>query len=238
MEDFVIEIAGVPVRIRCRYPQRGFFADYLSGREPQFTVEPTDSNLADMDRRLRRKDPVSWPEPTLENLAIHALLAEEMVMHGVLLLHGSALCMDGQAVIFIARSGIGKSTHARYWRERFGDRVWMINDDKPMIRTDDLHVCGTPWDGKHHLSRNASAPLKALVWLRRDTTDHIEPITAAEAFPVLVRCAYHSDDPARMARITALEQRLLGAVRFYRLGCTLDPEAAGIAHAGIFGTDA
>ena len=31
-------------------------------------------------------------------------------------------------------NGTGKSTHARLWRETFGDRVWMINDDKPLLR--------------------------------------------------------------------------------------------------------
>ena len=77
--------------------------------------------------------------------------------------------MDGAAYLFTAPSGTGKSTHTRLWREVFGDRVWMINDDKPMLRISENLVTayGTPWNGKHHISRNASAPLKAIVQLNR-----------------------------------------------------------------------
>ena len=113
---------------------------------------------------------------------LHALLAEKLVAYGALLMHGSALCMDGNAYIFTAKSGTGKSTHARLWREAFGDRVWMINDDKPMIRVDEMRVYGTPWDGKHHLSRNASAPLKAIVKLERAEENRVAPLAKADAF--------------------------------------------------------
>ena len=117
----------------------------------------------------------------LENMSIQNILSKRLLDYNVLLLHGSALCMDGEAYIFTAPSGTGKSTHVRYWRETFGDRVWMINDDKPMIRMENgkATVYGTPWDGKHHLSRNASAPLKAVVWLKRDKENHIERLQIA-----------------------------------------------------------
>ena len=78
--------------------------------------------------------------------------------------------MDGEAYIFTAVSGTGKSTHAMLWREVFGERVRMINDDKPLIRITPegkAVVYGTPWDGKHHLSKNSAFPLKAICWLTR-----------------------------------------------------------------------
>lgn len=42
--------------------------------------------------------------------------------------------IDGKAYMFSAPSGTGKSTHAKLWRDCFGDRVTMINDDKPLIK--------------------------------------------------------------------------------------------------------
>ena len=235
MQEFTIEIAGVPARIRCRYAEsRRFFGDYISDKPPLFTVEP---DAADSERMRTASGGASAAASGFlaEIGAVHRLLAERMTEYGVLLMHGSALCMDGEAYIFIAPSGTGKSTHARLWRETFGDRVWMINDDKPMLRIGDngVTVFGTPWDGKHRLSRNACAPLKAVVWLTRDRTNHIEPLSRAEAFPLLLRQCYTSKRPETMARILAMEKTLLDSSAFYSLGCTTDPEAAVTAWQGM-----
>ena len=242
MPCFSIEIAGVPVEIRCRFSENEeFLKEYITGKEPLFVVEPKAEDLEQIQYALDRRDKadgmnrLQCTEHYLENNAIHAILAEKLVAHSVLLLHGSALCMDGQAYIFIAPSGTGKSTHARLWREIFGNRVWMINDDKPMLRIeqDKVKVCGTPWGGKYHLSRNASAPLKAIVCLRRDETNHIEPMGKADAFAALMKQYFNSNDPVTMMRIVELKRRLLQFVGFYSLGCNTEPDAARVAWEGI-----
>ena len=117
-----------------------------------FTIEPTEDDLARIQRGLDRiaeaegNPKEQRSDSFLENNAIHALIAEKLVEYDILLFHGSALCMDRQAYIFTAPSGTGKSTHARLWREAFGDRVWMINDDKPLIQVQDgkAMVYGSP----------------------------------------------------------------------------------------------
>ena len=81
------------------------------------------------------------------------LLAEKPTAYNVLLMHGSALCMDGQPIVFTAPSGTGKSTHTRLWREMFGSRVWMIYDDKPMLKITGEGV----WAYGHTLERKASS---------------------------------------------------------------------------------
>ena len=48
--------------------------------------------------------------------------------------HSSCLELDGEGYAFSAVSGTGKSTHTALWQKHFGDRVTMINDDKPIIR--------------------------------------------------------------------------------------------------------
>ena len=187
-----------------------------------------------MDRANGRR-PRPRPDSFLENNAIHALLAEGLVKYDALLTHGSALCMDGRVYVFTAPSGTGKSFHASLWRKAFGDRVWMVNDDKPYLRIkeDGVTVYGAPWDGKSRLSRNASAPLKAVVWLTRDAFNHIEPLSKSEAFLVLMSQCFASKIPATMKRIIELEKILLGAAEFYKLGCNMDPEAAIVAYEGM-----
>ena len=253
---FVIKLAGIPIEVRCRYEEnREFLRDYILDAgavlEPLFSVEPAEEDLQKIQDGFSKMDKAAGlmtyrrKESYLENNAIHALLAEKLVAYDVLLMHGSALCMDGKAVIFTAPSGTGKSTHTRLWREMFDDgsgRIWMINDDKPLlrIRDEEVQVFGTPWDGKHHLSRNASAPLKAIVRLERGKENRLMTMGAATAFQLLFRQAFASSNTDTMRKIADLEKKLLinaglAGIGFYRLVCNMEPEAALIAWKGIFG---
>ena len=187
------------------------------------------------EKMLLGRPVIRHPDEYVESLAVYRKIAERLPSFDTILMHGSCIAVDGEGYLFTAKSGTGKSTHARLWREAFGDRVWMINDDKPMLRIEEtgVMVYGTPWDGKHHLSRNASVPLKAIVNLTRDESNHIGPMSRADAFPVLMKQCYGSRNPATMARIMELEKQLLGAVDFYTLGCNMLPEAAKVAWEGI-----
>ena len=61
----------------------------------------------------------------METLAVYRKMAD----YDTVLLHGSAIAVDDEGYFFTAKSGTGKSTHARLWREMLGDRAVMINDD-------------------------------------------------------------------------------------------------------------
>ncbi len=240
-----VEIAGVTARILCRFPENlRFFLPYQTEKAPVIHVEITPEDLAFSLSHLARyfgEPSVPYDDAFLENVSIQNVLSRQMLEFNVLAIHGSALCMDGEAIIFTAPSGTGKSTHARFWREVFGDRVWMINDDKPMIRVEDGRalVCGTPWDGRHRLSRNASAPLRAIVKLERDTENHIGPMNRADAFQLLMtHGACTKRGPMRLSgaaklRAMALETALLDMADFYRLGCSMERDAARVAWEGI-----
>lgn len=242
MEQFTIRLADTPIGVRCRYAEnRAFFRDYLTQGEPAFTVAPESGDLDAIRRRFERDarengEPLrDYPLPYLENNALHALIAEALPHHGALLIHGSAIVVDGEAYLFTARSGTGKSTHTRLWREKFGDRAYMLNDDKPMLRADGgtVTVYGTPWDGKHHLSRNTSAPLKALIRLERGETNSIVPLSPIEMLPTLLTAAYRSEDRATAERILDMENTILQSVGLYGLRCNMDPDAADVAYRGM-----
>ena len=137
--------------------------------------------------------------------------------------------------VLLGPSGTGKSTHSRLWREYFGDRVTMINDDKPFIRIGETEsrVYGSPWDGKHHLSTNMSVPIKAICILERDTVNHIEPISADDAFAILYQQTYRSKDPAKLVKTIDLLTRMSSQVKLYRLGCNMEPDAARVSYEGM-----
>ena len=228
MQTTYIELAGIPIEVRSQY-HSDFLREFVTNKPPLLKVEPGEEDL----NRIRKTLQGSYPPSFVEKIALHALLASALLDHNILLMHGSALCMDGEAYIFAAPSGTGKSTHARLWRETFGDRVWMINDDKPLIRVEKegAVVYGSPWRGKHKLGCNGSARLKAIVELTRDSRNHIEALK--EPFPHLVQHVWRPDDRDKMKKVLELEKRLIGQAAFYRLGCNTEPEAALEAWQGM-----
>ena len=178
---------------------------------------------------------VTWPPEYLERLAVYRQIAEAMPERGIVLMHGSVIAVDDEAYLFTAISGTGKSTHTKRWRELFGDRAQMINDDKPLIRIekDRVLACGTPWDGKHHLSTNKCVPLKAICFLNRGEKNEIHPIDPMEKYPTLVQQTYRPSDPVALGQTMKLIDLLMRSVSFYDLYCNMDIEAAKVAFAGM-----
>ena len=238
---FTVEIAGIPIEICCRYPEtKAYMNDFLSEKKPFFTVEPAEEDfetLRNWTEELvsRGYEEYQFSAITQESILIHSKVSEVLLNYDVLLVHGSAICMDGEVYLFTAPSGTGKSTHTRLWREVFGDRTMMINDDKPMLKIcpDGVEVYGTPWRGKHHLGGNVHGPLKAIIELKRAAENHIQRISAAEAFPVIKKQAIDFRDVGLMTKVLSLEKTLMETIPFYRLECNMEREAAAVAWEGM-----
>ncbi|MBR1455887.1 MAG: hypothetical protein IJ594_01845 [Oscillospiraceae bacterium] len=219
--------------------------DYRAQGEPDFTVETGEAEIARERALAAREDLRAGREPRpygdayLEQLAVYRAIAERMPQFDTLLVHGSALAVDGEGYLFTAPSGTGKSTHARLWRELLGERAVTLNDDKPLLRVgaEGVTVYGTPYDGKHRLSRNAAAPLKALCLLERGAENRIEQVTPGEIYTLLLQQVYRPADPAALAAALRLLDGLLSSVRLYRLRCTPEPAAAQLAYAVMKGRE-
>lgn len=157
------------------------------------------------------------------------VFSDRLTYLGGLVLHGSSLAFDGNGIIFSAPSGTGKSTHTGLWREKYGDRVVMLNDDKPAIRFNDHGepmVYGTPWSGKTELNTNASAPLRGIVFLQRGETNAIRRLSITEALLYMNRelpLPYH--DAALGEQLLDTAARLLQTVPAYLMSCTISEEA-------------
>ena len=246
MIEFTVELAGIPVLIRsCSEITKERMREYLTDEAPLVVVEPTDADIEsaqkDFDRLAQVQNlPVeTYSRVGLEFFVMHLQTADKLLPFNVLLLHGSAICMDGEVYIFIAPSGTGKSTHTRLWREQFGDRCYMINDDKPLIRFEgeDIRVYGTPWAGKHNLSRNTSAPLKAIIQLRRGSENHIERVSKDKAFYSIMKQGYFPPGNAAKSQALRLQKKLAEQVAFYELTCNMEPDAAWTAWQGMNQSD-
>lgn len=237
-ETCVYRFAGHTVEVRPIYPQVHVMCrEYRVEDLPEFAITTCQRDIDDERRRsdeLRRARgdaKLRSSDAYLETLAIYRKMAESLIDVGVLLIHGSAVAVDGAGYLFVAKSGMGKSTHARFWRELLGKRCVMVNDDKPLLEITDRGavVWGTPWDGKHHLSSNIAVPLRAICILERGDDNHIEIVSAEEALPALWKQIYKSTDPEKLKRTLTLTDSLSKLVRQYRLRCTPDMQAACVA---------
>ena len=242
MFDFTLGLAGLRVGVSSQFERtKGFCEEYLAEGPADFTVaiEPIDIRrerlfaVQEAEREGYEYQPV--PPPFLERLAVYRKIAERMLDFDVLLFHGSAICVDGEGYLFTALSGTGKSTHTRLWREHFGDRAVMINDDKPLLRVEEdrVYVCGSPWNGKHNLGTNTMVPLKGLCVLNRAADNSIRPMDAKEAIPHLLQQSHRPKDPVGMAKVLGLLNKLSNRTGLYCLGCNMDPEAAIVAYEGM-----
>ncbi len=173
------------------------------------------------------------PELHLEMSVLRRKVRSRTPLFGALGIHGSAIAVDGMAYVFTANSGTGKSTHTRLWREMLGEHAVMVNDDKPMLRVDDgiTTVYGSPWTGKHKIGSNTQAPVRAICFLERSMDNWIREIPRHEAFPDLFHAIFRPADPVALARTMELLEKM--DVRYYRLGCNMEPEAARVAYEGM-----
>lgn len=239
------QIANTGIQITSVYETvHRFCRDYAAPDAPvALSIETTVDDIEFERRRSEVSDTYAQvpfrrsSDGFLESLAVSRKIAEAVPFRDTFLMHGSCVAVDGEAYLFTAKSGTGKSTHTRLWRELFGDRAIMVNDDKPLIRVSDgvATAFGTPWNGKHHLGSNVAVPLKAICILERAEQNRIREISAAEAYPMLLQQIYRPLDVEAMKRTLMLIDRLFTSVRFFRLGCNMDPEAARVSYEAMKG---
>ncbi len=112
--------------------------------------------------------------------------------HNTLLLHASAIMRGGRAYLFIGKSGTGKSTHTRMWQESFADAE-LLNDDHPVVRCfegGEVIAYGSPWSGKTPCYRDLSAPLSAIVRIKRAEYNRLNRLSTIRGYAsVMTSCS-------------------------------------------------
>ena len=166
-------------------------------------------------------------------LASGSSFYNQLLGYGGMMLHSSAVMMDGWAYLFSAPCGTGKSTHTTLWRKYFGEeRARILNDDKPALRFENgrFYAYGTPWSGKTDQNINIRVPLAGVCMLRRGETNTIRPYAGAKAIHDLLEQTTRPSDPSRMGNLLDLLDKLMTTVSVWELHCNMDPEAARVSY--------
>lgn len=245
----IYDLAGVRVKIDHLYE---YFKEFASGYElsgedfdEEIHITPQDVQFeAEKSRQeelAEGKTVTEYPPEYLETLSVYRKACEKLVMRDILLFHSSAIAMDGKAYLFSAPSGTGKSTHVRLWRKLYGDRVMMVNDDKPLLHVgkDGVVVYGTPWDGKHRLSNRISVPVGGICLLGRGQENKISRIKGVDALPVLMNQTYRPNGALEIQKMMELVFQLAKTVPLWKMECNMDLEAAKVSYEAMSqGTEA
>ena len=237
MVEFLMKVAGHTAKVTALFDSTPFhFSRYRTEEPAEFSIAVTPEDLefeqADADQEakeegFRRRE---FAQPFLERAAIQRKFAEFLLYNNIVLVHGSTVAVDGRAYLFTARSGTGKSTHTRLWREVFGDRAAMVNDDKPFLELTETGIIahGSPWSGKHGLDTNISVPLQGICLLERGSEDRIRRAEPDELEQLLRGFRPTTEEQA--ASYDALLKQLLSRAALWQMDCTKNPSAAQVAY--------
>lgn len=157
--------------------------------------------------------------------------------HSGFMLHSSVVVVDGRAYLFSADCGTGKSTHTKLWLEQFGERAYILNDDKPALRLEDgvWYAYGTPWSGKHDISVNARVPVAGIAVLQRGEVNEIAPFGGYDAVYAILQQVNRPKAAELRIKLLELLDKLITQVPIWKLKCNMEPEAAVVAYEAMSG---
>ena len=161
-----------------------------------------------------------------------------LMRRGGMMLHSSAVVLDGKAYLFSGPSGMGKSTHTRLWQKEFPGAI-VINDDKPAIRItgNEAFIYGTPWSGKTELNINIKKPLKAIVFIERGSENTITKTDIANSVLNLSRQLPNPfyDEDIGIKTIRIINRLFEIGVPVYTLKCSISEDAVKAVYEEIIG---
>ena len=184
---FQIEIAGLVIHIENRFEDVYHLCrDYITREDKQADIRVSVSD-EEIEKEQEKEPGTRYSDGYTESIVIYEKISNVLAAFDAFVMHSAVVEVNGGAYAFAAESGTGKTTHIRYWKEVLGDRVKVINGDKPIYRffsKEDclqmgnyfdlardnnetrLYAFGTPWCGKEGWQENTNAPLKALSCLQ------------------------------------------------------------------------
>ena len=160
-------------------------------------------------------------------------------VNGNMLLHSAAASYKGQAILFSAPSGTGKSTHTSLWKKYYPDDVVLFNDDTPVLTAIDekLYACGTPWSGKTEINENVILPLKAIVCLKQGKENSIRKLTTIESVIKLLDETRKPVFEHLMEKHMDFINKIIESTPIYELTCNISKEAVDLVKGTIFTQD-
>ena len=147
----------------------------------------------------------------------------------VLSFHGVLLEADGKGLVIAADSGVGKTTHARLWRDH--KNALILNGDRSCCYSCQGNWLGfgTPWCGTSGEYLNRQVPVCALVVLERSYVNQVTQLHGAQKLQTLLpHVLLPQFDRALTGQAWTLLERFLEDIPVLLLQCTPDVQAVEV----------
>lgn len=161
-------------------------------------------------------------------------LERRQMEYGGLVLHCAYAACGGEAILFSAPSGTGKSTQADLWSRYRGAQT--INGDRALLQKVGGRWCARGWPvcGSSGICENRDLPIRAVVMLSQAPEDRARRLVPMQAFSGL-----YSEITVnrwnRESHLHAMEllEDLIAAVPVYHLACTMNESAVEALEAAL-----
>ncbi len=222
METFNIKISDLVIKINANYGfAKKFCKDYLTKEKEQLTISVSEQEIQQEMEQTNHK----FLSEQVETTCIYRNIAKLLPLNDRFVMHAVALEYNKKAYLFIAPSGVGKTTHALLWK-KYLEQANIINGDKPILKMENnkIFVYSCPWAGKENFKTNIVAPLEAVCIISQAKENKIEKIKLEENLTDVINQIYMPTE------VTATEKTLdflnvLCNQRVYKLKCDISYEA-------------
>jgi len=167
------------------------------------------------------------------------IIPELLLGRSVMTMHGVLMEYRGEGLILTADSGVGKTTHARLWRD--AKNAFIINGDRVSLKRElpGWRGYGLPWSGSSGEQMKRSVPVRAIVQIVRGEENRAERLGGTEAFSVVLgQLLTPAWEPETAAKAVDMAAALTEETPVWRLHCRPEAEAAEVLAQAIFGAKA
>lgn len=163
---------------------------------------------------------------TCHHMLQYAGFSHLLLQNGLCILHAACILLDGEAILFSAPSGTGKSTQADLWAKHRGVKI--VNGDRVLLRSDGT-AHGVYFSGESPYCEPFCAPIRAIVCLTQAAKSSISRIVATEALRALYsQCSFDLHNAEEVSNTIDLLMRLIPRILIYRLNATADISAVEV----------
>ena len=210
-------------------PPVGDMPERMKAYETESDVPEITINIEDL--RLSKWKGVNDPDLQYY-METGRVFCNEMLRFDGMMLHASAVMVDGRVFLFSGPCGMGKSTHANLYLELFGERASVINDDKPVLRrvNNKWYAYGTPWCGKDGINRNAKGPVAGTCFLKRGDTKIIKLEPKESVSHIIMQTQNYQTDREQMIRLLSLVDLAAREIPVFEFYNHADKEDAAITY--------
>lgn len=228
---FKIKIANLIVEIDNQYDfVKKHCSDYIvdNSLKSDLCVKASENDIEN-ERKVALKD---FSDGYLESVCIYRNIAYALPKFDAFVLHAAVVRVGDFAYAFSAKSGVGKSTHIKLWKKLLGDKVSVINGDKPIIRVIDnkIYAFGTPWCGKEGYNSNESAVFKALCFIERNDKNEIDILNNFDALKLIMNQVVIPKTTENIESFLNLLDCTFKNVDVWKLKCNMDISAAELSY--------